>query len=108
MNEAEAQEMIKALALHYGEPVMPVSRYCRKIEQFVRLSKDNRTPEHQAVLLSELLQVTKSNFLARLLYGNEEPRTEKCPEHDGHWSGCYPTDCEHGCGYTGWLPNKKD
>lgn len=54
------------------------------------------------------MAATKSNYLARRIYGGEEHRTVKCPEHDGHWSG-YGI-CTHGCSIgrydiTGWLPD---
>ncbi len=49
------------------------------------------------------LRVRKSNCLGRMLYSGEDLRTEKCPEHKGHWSG-YNSQCELGCQMTGWLP----
>lgn len=55
------------------------------------------------------LAVSKSCLLDRLIYGGEELRTKKCPEHDGHWSGCsFLAECPHGCSFganlTGWIP----
>ena len=104
MNEAEAQIMLKALTLHYGEPVMPVSRYCHKLEQWVGIMRAKH-PQDRYDLISLLITVRKSNLLARMIYGNEEPRTVQCPEHKGEWQGIFPEPCPHGCQHTGWLPN---
>jgi hypothetical protein len=54
------------------------------------------------------LQVEKSCLLARLIYAGEPLRTERCPIHDGRWSGCEapcPVGCDFGSNLTGWLPN---
>ena len=55
-----------------------------------------------------LTDISKSDLLARMFYLGEEPRTEKCPLHKGHWSGIEHDEnvCPHGCGLCGWLPNK--
>jgi hypothetical protein len=64
------------------------------------------------------LAIVKSNLLYRLLYAGEELRTEPCPKHKGHWSGCSldvltsegivlaPSvcACQHEENITGWLP----
>lgn len=54
------------------------------------------------------LAISKSNFLARLFFTTEGLRTERCPEHRGKWSGCWPSGpacpCQAGGNVTGWLP----
>ena len=49
------------------------------------------------------LAASKSNLLGRLVYGEQDVRTEMCPTHKGHWSGLDDGSCK--CGHTGWLPN---
>jgi len=108
MTTPEAEDMLKQLAKHYGEPVMPVSRYCRKLEQWANLVGNYLGDDRQRQLRVFRNMISKSNLLARLIYANEEPRTEKCPIHEGHWAGIYPEPCPHGCDYTGWLPNSPE
>ena len=113
--------MLDRLTKYFGEPVMPVSRYCDALRTWARAvgengyGADHRLPE--AIAQVELA-VSKSNLLARLIYGGEELRTKKCPVHNGHWSGCifetpicatpeYPDGCLSGADVTGWLPSKK-
>ncbi len=105
-NEAEAQEMLQKLTRHYGEPVMPVSRYCDKLRIWAHTVTGLMVSREMVKHIEGALH--KSNLAARLLYGDVELRTEKCPVHDGHWSGVpIPDDyCPHGCQHTGWLPNK--
>lgn len=115
MTEAEAQAMLKALSEHYKQPVMPVSRYCAKLEEWYRvfgesLLVDGKPRSEGAdVLLTQMrslwITVKKSNLLYRLLYLNEDLRQTPCPEHQGKWSGNHWEPCPHGCQYTGWLPN---
>jgi hypothetical protein len=56
------------------------------------------------------LRIVKSCLLDRLVYCREPPRTVKCPQHDGRWSGLQIELCPHGCNLascgctTGWLP----
>jgi hypothetical protein len=56
------------------------------------------------------LAINKSNLLSRLFFTKENLRTEPCPEHKGHWSGCFmegpngPCRCQHEGNVTGWLP----
>lgn len=51
------------------------------------------------------LQISKSSFLDRALYGREPLRTEMCPTHKGKWSGLdFNGECP--CSFTGWLPAK--
>jgi hypothetical protein len=66
------------------------------------------------------LEAMKSCLLARLVYLGEPVRTEMCPRHQGHWSGCRfdyspegACDCQkvltlegevvYGSNVTGWL-----
>ena len=52
------------------------------------------------------MAIHKSSYLGRRLYGGEAHRTERCPLHQGRWSGLpnplRPPEC--GCDFTGWLP----
>lgn len=112
------------LAKHYGDPVMPVGRYCNALDQYAKALREGRETERENFPASPLppdataaiiehwgtisVFVRKSNLLYRLLYLGQPLRTRKCPEHDGHWSGCHPEPCPHGCSVgmdvTGWLP----
>lgn len=68
-------------------------------------------PIERAKTISQVfLWIRKSDLLDRLLYQGQKLRTERCPVHDGRWSGLeHPTNyCEHGCGFTGWLPEPED
>ena len=157
MDREEAEKLLKVLSDHYGEPVMPVRRYCDALRTwgtalsdrarrsrdaiFVGLSRDEivtkrgdlarrsmmtgkKTSEDHAYdeLKSQekiaeaayevFRQITKSNLLARLIYGGQALRTTPCPTHKGRWSGCmWPKDskdvcaCMVGSNVTGWLPN---
>ena len=55
------------------------------------------------------LTISKSNFLARLFFTDENLRTEQCPVHKGKWCGCFgegkegPCPCQSGGNVTGWL-----
>lgn len=98
MTEAEAQDLIRQLEEHYGEPVQPVSAYCHAFKTWAD-TVAHLIPAVRGIEIS----VTKSNLLARLIYGKERLRTTPCPEHKGHWSGLF-IECE--CQGTGWLPNK--
>lgn len=71
-----------------------------KLHTLMRMKSWNET------LSSVELSIRKSALLARLIYGGEKLRTQKCPQHKGHWSGLEHPDnqCPHGCGLTGWLP----
>lgn len=67
--------------------------------------------EHQLDRVDAVrLMVSKSNMLARLIYGGEHARTEMCPEHQGRWSGIEFDEnvCPHGCQLTGWLQHDLD
>jgi len=57
------------------------------------------------------LSIIKSCLLHRMIYLGEPLRTEKCPIHQGQWSGIKFERCPHGCDATcgcstGWLPTK--
>lgn len=60
------------------------------------------------------LAIRKSSLLRRRLYLGEPLRTEKCPVHDGEWSGMFanrPEGCEcYGPSgeMTGWIPVDKE
>lgn len=107
------------LERHYREPVLPISKVCDGLARYVQALTENESDgpygaeagaalrQHGAVII---MFARKSNLLWRLLYAGEKLRTRKCPEHDGHWSGCKPEPCPHGCSFgsdvTGWLPNE--
>jgi hypothetical protein len=166
-DDAEAQ--LKRLARHFGEPVMPIRRYCdglrawhmalqdrarRKREELYpgidgdyyndptlreaaekawadyQADKELRSgpykayrdagkePDERCHALDALrryeaeansvehvfLSISKSNLLARVLYGGEKVRTVQCPEHKGKWNGqAMLMGCPHKCDGTGWL-----
>lgn len=127
MTDAEAEAMREQLAKHYGEPVMPVSRYCRALETWAaRIEELNRpgyTDRQGSAYwrhLGHILRdIRKSNLLARMIYGGEPLRTRECPVHKGRWTGITENtvvpapespigfksiDAKCGCGGTGWLP----
>lgn len=102
-----------------GEPVRAVSEYCnafrawrdaiaQRVEREPEDSENQRWTDYLEALDELHLPIVKSNLLARLIYGGEELRTEPCPEHKGHWSGCVwedlPCGCVVGANVTGWLP----
>lgn len=121
ITEAEALEMRKKLSEYYGEPVRPVSEYCAAFriwneELHERHARRKGTDEEQydgwvKDLGTIRLQVSKSNFLWRLIYLGEKKRTRMCPEHKGGWFGLQGDThniCLHGCDKTGWLPEDDD
>lgn len=123
-DETNVERMTEALILHYGENVMPVSKYCEGFQDWqkalVDLLADPDCTDYQRQIyepvvkaMSQLwpLPIMKSNYLARRLYAGDPHRTVKCPVHKGHWSGCHPPGTEAGdcaCEFqgntTGWLP----
>lgn len=128
MTDQQAEEMLRQLSEHYHEPVMPLKRFCATMKKWVdcieqgcneRPEGGRGQPDHQhgqeyvKQLGHILTDIAKSDLLARLFYLGEEPRTVKCPIHNGHWSGIEWHDestgkgnvCPHGCGLSGWLPN---
>ena len=91
-----------------GEPVRAVSEYCRAFRAWgeaikQRVDREPEDPEtdrwreYLSALETLNLPIVKSCLLARLIYGGEELRTEPCPEHKGHWSGCVWEDLPCGC-----------
>lgn len=121
LTQAEALAMRTRLAQHYGEPVRPVSEYCAAFNTWAQALQeraerrkgteedcDDRWVEG---LLTVLRQISKSNFLDRLIYQGEKKRTRMCPVHKGTWSGLQGDSwdiCLHGCDKTGWLPEEDD
>jgi hypothetical protein len=121
MDDTKAEEMLRELAEHYGEPVRRVSDYCNAFMDWARvLAERGKEDDYEAAHYGEIanklasvqLPIVKSNYLARRIYVGETHRTEKCPTHKGHWSGCYPEPCPDGCtsgmDVTGWLPARHD
>lgn len=107
LTEDEAKAMLERLTKHYGDPVMPVSRYCAALNLWAsalrmkadRLSLIQDPNEHvkdEAASAEKFadkvgdvfMQITKSNLLWRLIYAGESLRKEECPVHKGCWSGC--------------------
>lgn len=86
-------------------------------EDFARAQGHLNGPVRPQDVMAKLpLWIQKSNLLARLIYDGEELRTEQCPVHKGHWSGCQwgypPCDCQkvmsdghvgYDSNVTGWL-----
>lgn len=129
-DDGDVGRMREALGLHYGEPVRPVSEYCNALwdwfdacqvaaEEYDALTEEQRAWRSPPPLYEirehlwklRYLDIGKSNYLWRRIYAGDPHRTEKCPKHKGHWSGCYPPGTEHGdceCVFggntTGWLP----
>ena len=104
LTSEEAEAMLVRLSAHFGEPVMPIARYCAKLETWMRVMLQSAAPGRTDHIRATWHAVRKSNLLARMLYGNEALRLTPCPNHLGHYSGQHVEDCPHGCGHTGWLP----
>lgn len=115
----EAEALMKQLSLYYGEPVRKVSEYCdafRVWAKAIQAAFNQETDEQRKSSFGRMvddirrteLHVSKSNLLARLIYGGEKLRSEPCPIHKGHWSGCvwgFEGRCPHcmsGADVTGW------
>lgn len=116
MADDPIREAHALLAVHYGEEVLPVGQVCQALAVYARTlreqGEDGPFPPDVAQAIREHGEVAvtfarKSNLLFRLLYLGEPVRREPCPEHGGHWSGCQPEPCPHGCSsgrdVTGWL-----
>lgn len=113
LTEEQAQEMLVKLTKHYNQPVLPISKYCNAFRTWfdcmadAQIDTDNKSTSEFFRYLG--VDISKSNLLYRLIYLGEELRTEKCPEHKGHWSGIsFDNPCPHGCdvsdgNITGWL-----
>lgn len=108
-----------------GVPVMPVTFFCQFLKEWANLygapaeenypGQNKKREEFTNQARNVFLQIQKSNFLWRRIYGGEETRTEICPIHRGHWSGCNTPDnvpcggaCMYGNNVTGWLPKKPE
>lgn len=128
MTDDQATEMLLELRAHFKEPVLPMSKFCGAMRSWFECIVQNNTnqelivdlkhPEYQhgheyyKILRRLEIDITKSNLLWRLLYGNQQVRKTKCPEHKGRWSGCTAEPCEHGCSngldITGWIAEPED
>jgi hypothetical protein len=123
MTEPEAQEMLAKLSVHYREPVRRISEYCEAFEHWLRVIDESAACDEHSPWKNEewvghidgiRLAVRKSCLLDRLIYDGQKLRQEKCPKHQGRWSGIdggpsMPhSHCEHGCDLTGWLPEPED
>jgi len=120
-SEAEAEELLLLLQKFYGQPVMPLGRFCKAITTWMQCIVQNNTdPELSKTLLhgsdyytflNEIsTDIEKSNLLGRLLFAREPLRTKKCPIHKGHWNGqaMFFEPCPEKCGGTGWLPERAE
>lgn len=159
MTEDEAKAMLARLSEHYGQPVMPIGKYCKALVRWENawherahraivaaypgtgsddhnerskacrrfdedccarrrvdsahtisvLCSDAIDAEEDAQAISRVFtKIRKSNLLYRILYADQEVRTEMCPTHKGKWSGCSwgenPCACNDDGNVTGWLP----
>lgn len=105
-----AEEMLAQLTEFYGERVTTASNHCSALLEWMRvMTESGYAPEVAKTWGLMQINLLKSNLAARLVYGGEQVRTEQCPIHLGHWSGCVWGDgmCTEGCMYgsnvTGWL-----
>jgi hypothetical protein len=119
-NEVVAAQL-KQLEEYFGEPVLPMSKYCEAFTIWTTcIINNNKDPklvepwggqgkDYHDKLGHIMMDIRKSNLLARILYDKEEFRTEQCPEHKGHWSGnaMLMGNCPHACDGTGWLRAEK-
>ena len=131
MSEEEVSDTLARLETHFGEPVMPVSRYCSAIMTWFRAIENLHRREVEtthggkpfktwewvpedaregqghsyAHLLRRIeLDISKSNLLHRLIYRKQKLRMTKCPEHNGRYDGhAMLFGCAYGCDGTGWL-----
>lgn len=122
--EAEMNEKLRELEKYYGEPVMPVSQYCKAfrtwaeclVEADKEAQAEGKNPSHGLRFVQHLpeilLAIQKSNLLFRLIYMKLPARKKKCPVHKGSWSGCVWGDdvceCVVGSNVTGWLPDDEE
>lgn len=103
LTDKEVNEMLDKLKKHFNEPVKPISQYCKAFYTWKEATEHSAKNvfHEESVLNKTYLMIIKSNLLWRLLYLDEPLRTEKCPKHDGRWSGI--NTCTYGCASTGWL-----
>lgn len=102
--------MLTQLKDHFGEPVMPVSKYCEALDHWIEIQKTRTTVEKAKVITNLRFQINKSYLLARLIYGGETFRTELCPIHNGTWDGqaMLLGNCPHRCDGSGYLRAQED
>jgi len=114
VSDDEAKMMLERLTKHFNCQVMPVNKYCDALRVWANcildlyeetLSGHKQGSDYCEYLYRIITDIEKSNLLWRLIYNGEELRTEKCPKHEGRWSGYSFEGCVYGCGETGWLPN---
>jgi hypothetical protein len=122
LTQKQVEAMLLQLREHYHQPVMPVGAYCDAFRSWLTAIEDAVKREPGSLELSGMLErlrdvqtdVFKSNMLYRLLYLGEPVRTEMCPIHKGHWSGCASPErecphCMSGSDVTGWVgPTQAD
>jgi len=105
-----AEALLKELSEHYGEPVMPLHKFCDGMWKWARAMAASDGP--YASVGKDAIRVfsntSKSNLLARIFFRGEDPRKAPCPIHKGQWSGCVFGDqvcphCMSGCNVTGWV-----
>lgn len=110
LTKEQAEAMLAKLSEHYGQRVAPVGDVCRALTTWVKVMEESGYAPHVAeAWRSVSLTLYKSNLAHRLVYLGEPVRTEPCPKHKGHWSGCVfftdePCECMSGSNVTGWLP----
>lgn len=73
----------------------PVTEICAAFDTWAEATGSKDWPTR--------FQAHKSNLLYRLIYLGEPLRTEKCPVHEGRWSGCSWGDALK----TGWCDCQK-
>jgi len=104
LTDEDVAAMRKALATKLRSPVWSVNEFESILRKYVDVANDYLVEqgylkdEYQADRL--FLAADKSNLLARMFYGGEQPRTTPCPECKGHWRGCF-LKCP--CGGCGWV-----
>lgn len=109
LTEDEAQAMLDQLSEHYGVRVAKVSDVCNALYEWARIMRESGyLPEIDKALGPLHIPLMKSNLAHRLVYLGEPVRTEPCPIHKGHWSGCvfFEDACPHcmsGSNVTGWC-----
>ena len=119
------------------EQKLTAVEYCEKFEEWARIMREayyelqEKEKNGEEVwypqgkdfiehLNAVELAIKKSSLLARMVYGNQKPRTKKCPMHKGRWSGLYherpsydneycgfdktPCECYDGWEVSGWIP----
>ena len=124
LSKEEARELLRRLEQFYGEPVLPLHKFCQAVELWMECIRKNNTDsgltqgrgyalqgrEYFKSLNQIRIDIRKSNLLGRLLYAKEQFRTRLCPLHGGHWSGeaMFFKKCPHLCDGTGWLREREE